>query len=642
MWFVPLSNMLDPPRTPIGMSKAHMICQAYSAIIYGVKGLIYFTFSATIGEEAWDTLRVIFAEVKEMTPALVNGDIPQQIKYTPDDFYPRERGFPMVNAAVFRYPDGDYLLLAVNVKPFAVDTKFDVGGLQRAARMFAGDGQMGLELNEESFTDKIEPYGARAYRIKLSEQAIPVQVAVAMTPIEDDRAPHVDIPGIVRQLMMSKNHMPNPCFEQQTNKDIPDFYRPYFELDTDPFWGQPGKSDWYVDNTTRWNGKPSLRMLKRKYDSAGYKTHGLLSVFYPPVAPKPMTLTFSFYAKSDNPRASIWLRIDGLSAHTFTKLTADWQRHQLTFDLPPGSGANLGARAFLMIPSADAVIWISGLQVEAGEQPTEFQDDSVLRKVAPADPDNLLPNPGAESASAKGWAGLENIRHGELGVRRGAGRSGDYAFCWCGQSSGIFSDWIPIAPDKTYELGGWFKSDSGSFTGVTFGVMMADAQKRDLKCWNVFSVKETSTELTEPCRAGDWALRIKDGKGWKVGTAFAAAFGVGENEFTRDVTPLGIESVRQDGDIWLVTLKKPCGLEMPAGTAVHQNHAGRNCIFLPGAVNAEVPGEWTEFKGEIKAGDWWPGTAYVRLLVIGEGIQRGQTDRILLMDDFDLRIQPES
>ncbi|MGI6087965.1 MAG: sugar-binding protein [Kiritimatiellia bacterium] len=384
MWFTPLSNMLDPARSPIGLSKAHMICQAYSAIIYGVKELAYFAFSAVVGQEAWDALRIISTQVKEMTPALVNGDVPQQIKYTPDDFYPRERRFPMVNAAVFRYPDGDYLLLAVNIRPFAVDTKFDVGGLQRAARMFAVEGQRDLALDGESFTDKIEPYGARAYRIKITEQAAPVQVAVAMAPIEDERAPHVDIPGIVRQLMMSKNHMPNPCFEQQTNPGCPDFYRPYFCLSVDPFWGQKGKSDWFVDDTVLWNGRPSLRMFKRNITDPGMKTRGLFFVAYPPVAAAPVKMTFSFYARSEDPKAALWFRPDGVAPVTIGSLTADWQRHHFTFDMPPGSGANLGARIFLMSASHGAVIWISGLQLEAGEQPTEFQDDSVLIKKSSA------------------------------------------------------------------------------------------------------------------------------------------------------------------------------------------------------------------------------------------------------------------
>ncbi|MGI6088273.1 MAG: hypothetical protein ACOYCD_10110 [Kiritimatiellia bacterium] len=229
------------------------------------------------------------------------------------------------------------------------------------------------------------------------------------------------------------------------------------------------------------------------------------------------------------------------------------------------------------------------------------------------------------------------MRRGEFGIRSGMGRTGDYAFCWRGQSSGIKSDWIAIDTNKTYALSGWFKAESGAITGVTFGVTMADEQKRELKPGNIFSVKGTSTELAAPCRAGDRVLRIKDGKAWKAKSSLAVAFGVGENELTHDVTPLGIKNVGQDGDVWLVTLKNPCGMEMPAGTPVHQNCSGNIGIFLPDSINAVIPDEWTELKGEVKAGDWWPGTAYARVVVIGPGLRHGKTERELLMDDFSFR-----
>ena len=109
--------MLGGRRTPIGMSKAHMLCQAYTAVIYGSRGLLYFVLSSVIGEDAWDALRTINAQIKELAPALLNGDIAQNISYTPDNFRPSERKFPMVNAAVFKYPDGDYLLMAANIMP---------------------------------------------------------------------------------------------------------------------------------------------------------------------------------------------------------------------------------------------------------------------------------------------------------------------------------------------------------------------------------------------------------------------------------------------------------------------------------------------------------------------------------------------
>jgi len=110
--------------------------QAYTAIIYGSRGLLYFALNDIAGEDAWDGLRSISAQIKAMTPALLNGDIAQTIKYTPDNFQPVSQKFPMVNAAVFQYPDGDYLLMAANIMPHAVDTKFRVGGIKSGARLF--------------------------------------------------------------------------------------------------------------------------------------------------------------------------------------------------------------------------------------------------------------------------------------------------------------------------------------------------------------------------------------------------------------------------------------------------------------------------------------------------------------------------
>ena len=108
---------------------------------------------------------------------------------------------------------------------------------------------------DESFTDKIEGYGVRAYKIKLADNPAPVQVALDMTALEDEKAPSVDVPGIMRQVMLGKNHVPNPCFKQQFNKGIPDFYKPYpFSLGMhDPDAGKKG-STWYVDHEMLWNG----------------------------------------------------------------------------------------------------------------------------------------------------------------------------------------------------------------------------------------------------------------------------------------------------------------------------------------------------------------------------------------------------
>ncbi len=380
MWFVPLSNVLDPGRSPVGMNKDHMLCQAYTAIIYGTRGLLYFCLSALSGQEGWDGLRAVCTQVKALTPALVNGDIPQTIAYPPDTFRPAEQAFPMVNAAVFRYPDGDVLLMAVNIMPHAVDARFRVGGLARGTRLFdrAGRSQpTALAVADGGFADRLEPYGVRAYRLRLEGAPAPVAVAVEWTARPEEQAPRVDLAAVVRQVMLGKNHMPNPCFRRQFIPGIPDFCRPYFCLSADPFFGQTNGA-WRVDPAMPWNGHPSLRMFKRAIAAPGFKTRGMFLSFYPPPTDKPVPMTFSLYARSPAPKATLSITLAGTT--TLGPFSNEWRRYHVTFPMNPGNGANLGARTIMMIPSAEAVIWINGLQLEAGNTPTDFQDDGVLEK----------------------------------------------------------------------------------------------------------------------------------------------------------------------------------------------------------------------------------------------------------------------
>jgi len=670
MFFVPLANMLELSRSPIAMNKAHMLCQAYTAVIYGSRGLLYFCLTTVVGEEAWDALRTICAQIKELTPALVNGDIGQNIKYTPDDFRPAERKFPMVNAAVFKYPHGDYLLMAANIMPFAVDTTFRVGGMKNASRLFESKGK--IELNGESFKDKIEPYGVRAYKIELAGSPDPVQVALDMIALEDEKAPSVDIPGIARQLMLGKNYVANPCFKQQFIKGFPDFYMPYFCLTpNDPTVWQKG-ANMYVDNEMLWEGNPSLHMFRRqeKAKAPKYKVRGISGSLYPPISDKPVKMTFSFYARGQKEGDSIWARLfDGESEQSTTfPLSTEWRRYHLTNAMPPGTGlSGLGLHKFIVEPNEGATVWISGFQVEAGETPTEFQDDSVIekKKKTDEDPGNLIRNAGAEYGTTEFWSGLDDFSRLELGLRHGAGRSGEYAFLWRKwgeghQSAWIRTDLIGIDPAKAYDLSGFFKSDLSAIarpgseakkatakgdeltTLEIFGVLMYDAQKRLIQRVNVFSVAGTRTELVEACKPKDKVLKVRNSSAWKTGPLFVAAFGREENVLNFDVTPRGIEKVRRVGDHWEIVMQEPCGLAFPAGTLVVENCAGDNGIFLPRAGNVKIPGEWTEIKGRIGPEQWWPGTAYISIVI--KRPSRVAYDVLLpgtlLMDDFSLRLAP--
>ncbi len=378
MWFVPVANMLDPARSPIGMDRARMLCQAYAAVIYGARGLLYFALPNAIGEDAWYALETINYRMSQMAPALLNGDIPQNIGYTPDNFNPAAQQFPMVNAAVFKYPDGNYLLLAVNILSNAVDTTFTVDGILSCTRLFDNPGA--LSLNGESFAEQIEAYGVRAYTLTLAAGSEPVQAGVSMTERADLPASAVDIDGIIAQMHQGKNYCPNPCFDRQFNTGIPDFYRPYFCLSVDPLAGQVG-STWYVDDATTWSNNPSLCMYRCPLISSEPETRGTFGSVYPAASGE---MTFSFYALGGQAGDRIWVRLNVsgdwtapvYQAATFTLATNAWQRCQMTFNMETNA-ANKGARELLMCPASfDDTVWVSGLQLELGDSATAFQDDS--------------------------------------------------------------------------------------------------------------------------------------------------------------------------------------------------------------------------------------------------------------------------
>ncbi len=467
MWFVPLASLINPGKQPIGMGRNHMLCQAYAAIVYGVRGFLYFGLSNVVGPEAWDALRTICAQVKALSPALLNGDIPQEVRYPGEECRPLERKFPRVNAAVFRYPDGGYLLLAVNVRDVAARTEFQVAGATRAERLFERPGA--LDCREATFTDTLEGYGVRAYRLALDGAPDPVRVTVTATALPDQRALRVDVPGIIARVMMGKNHLPNPCFRQQANPGIPDFYKP---MEPTPDDGRPG-SRWFVDAAAPWEGSPSLYLGKK-----------MMGMCYPPPLAKPTRVTFSLYARGAQPGAGVSVALLGAKpASKSFAITTNWARYQGAFDVR----ATQDTRGWLFVMGAKGAAWINGLQIEQGDAATPFQDDSQAEPRAVADPGNRLANGGAETGTAAGWSGLSRIYPGvDPGVRRGGAHGGDYAFYWHGQSGSIRSDPVAVDRSKDGVLTGYFKAESPASNAadrvrVMFGLVPEpDAERRAL------------------------------------------------------------------------------------------------------------------------------------------------------------------
>lgn len=105
---------------------------------------------------------------------------------------------------------------------------------------------------------------------------------------------------------------------------------------------------------------------------------------------------------------------------------------------------------------------------------------------------------------------------GEPGLRRGAGRSGEYAFFWGGQSGSIRSDALAVDTSKLYELTGWFKtekpaeagSDDGGFVSVMFGLVPEEKNLRSAFASGQLDAKQKRGKwiamVARDIPAGEW------------------------------------------------------------------------------------------------------------------------------------------
>lgn len=196
-------------------------------------------------------------------------------------------------------------------------------------------------------------------------------------------------------------------------------------------------------------------------------------------------------------------------------------------------------------------------------------------------------------------------------------------------SSAQSTELIPIDPTKSYRLSGWFKSANNKPALILLGLMSYDAEKRLIQPMEESVVLNTETKLAQDCLTDDTTIKVTDASKWKEGDIYCVAFAADDSGNYNDlpnknITVQGKTSVKKIGEIWEVTLPKPCGKTFPAGTTVRQ-HCAPNYSYPYVVCNPNFNSEfWKELSGTISgmskttsAGDkFWRGTKYVRLIIL--------------------------
>ncbi len=391
VWLVPIAFQMNPERTPRGLTAAEQHCQTYLALIHGARGLLYFSGNNCYAQAAWDALSGLAQQMKILGPAITAPAVPQRLEYQPNALDADKSVFPEVQAALFRHPDGRYVLLAANSRDYPVTAAFTVSGLQAPGWPARLLGRQAVEnlfgsrppaVNDNAFADEFESYGTRAYALEISES----QAANPMFQITVRSAGHPEaavLPGIfpVAEIRKRKNVIPNPSFAIQTVPGAPDYIRPNMYLDW-PLAGAPG-GGWGLDSDNPYHGGQSLRLVHRvKGGEPPDVNHRITAgVFYPPLMKESATYTFSLYARAARDGDELSVHIGSMTPQSpggRWKLTREWKRYAFTGTLSHqgAPGAMGGSRGFFLYTwDKDAVIWIDALQMEEGAAPTAFTED---------------------------------------------------------------------------------------------------------------------------------------------------------------------------------------------------------------------------------------------------------------------------
>lgn len=373
VWMVPLVEQLDCKRTFRSLLPEEHRCQAYLAVIHGTRGLLYYMYQGLSHQLTWDVLSALARELRELAPAVLNRVPAHTVDYEPGLFAPENNRYPDVQAALFRYPKGEYVLLAANSSPHPVNVTCAVPGLADGSTVRVMFTDRALEVRDASFRDRLAWYETRAYRFSLrgTPSGDPIAVRVSTTAFPDQAHP-LRRGNPKRRAKGLKNWIPNPSLEQQTLPGLPDGVAPYRV--SRPAIGEPGAL-WVVDEKNPFHGRYAVCMTR---DMS--RCWGMFFTGYPPNSEQETPYVLSLYLRGarEGDKAGLLMIEDAgdrsrcrTVKRTFT-LTREWQRYTLPFSVGTGSIHWMRARTFVLYPHEGATIWVDALQMEKGTEPTAF------------------------------------------------------------------------------------------------------------------------------------------------------------------------------------------------------------------------------------------------------------------------------
>ena len=137
---------------------------------------------------------------------------------------------------------------------------------------------------------------------------------------------------------------------------------------------------------------------------------------------------------------------------------------------------------------------------------------------------------------------------------------------------------------------------------------------------------------------------VKDASKWNMKTPHGYIAFNAKPDYSdlpnNDIAAVAPDGIRQNGDVWEITLKAPLTKAVAEGTEVRQQIAGATHIYAAYQQKSGVTGEWMVLSGVIdgKVSEFgsykkelWHGTASVRLMIC---MLSGKKDTVLEMKNI--------
>ena len=184
---------------------------------------------------------------------------------------------------------------------------------------------------------------------------------------------------------------------------------------------------------------------------------------------------------------------------------------------------------------------------------------------------------------------------------------------------------LTVDPAKKYQISGEFCLKGGKTPNVYLGFVPFDGKNRQITPSMIYINVKSLTEVVEAAKKGDKIIKVKDASKWNAKSPYSfIAFGAKEDlsDLPNRNSAFCQPGIKQNGEVWEITLRKPLTKDIEAGTPVRQHFTGSSYIYTAGWLKPTE--QWTAKKGVISGiakygpvyNKFWTGTKKAKAVVL--------------------------